>query len=58
MKLSEMSIKELKAGIYRCRSRLDGSMPIGYMTESMVKVAINQYRTELLKRGQNELEFK
>lgn len=50
---------ELRHGIERCKARLSGILPFGLMRdEKVVREALKQYRDELSKRGQNEIEFK
>lgn len=50
---------QLRCGIARCEARLSGILSLGLMrTETRVKEALRQYKDELQKRGQNELEFK
>ena len=58
MKPSEMTEEQLRHALLRCDARLSGIMPMGYMTDTTVKEAINHYREELHRRGQTELEFK
>jgi len=56
--MKHLSDEELRFGIERCKARLSGIMPMGYMNEKRVREALNEYTNELQKRGQNELEFK
>lgn len=58
MKPSEMTEEQLRFAILRCNARLSGIMPMGYMSDAMVRDAMNHYREELQRRGQIELEFK
>lgn len=58
MKPREMTEEQLRHALSRCEARLSGIMPMGYMTDTMVKEAMNHYREELQRRGQTELEFK
>ena len=59
MELKGMSLQQLKYGIIRCEARLFGITPLGYMrTEARVKEALSEYRNELSKRKQTELDFK
>lgn len=59
MKLNEMSIEQLRSAILRCRDRLSGAMPLGVMgTKERVRQALIQYKTELLRREYNVIDFK
>lgn len=55
--LKDYSNEELQFGIERCKARLSGVMEMGRMTPVLVKQALKQYKDELSKRGQNQLEF-
>lgn len=59
MELKKMSTQQLKHGIIRCEARLFGIRPLGLMrTETRVREALREYRIELDKRKQTELDFK
>ena len=49
---------QLRYGIVRCEARIAGVMEYGYMRNATVpREALKQYKDELSKRGQNQLEF-
>ncbi|MDR1089912.1 MAG: hypothetical protein LBL79_02455 [Prevotella sp.] len=53
------SDEKIRHGIARCEARLSGILPYGLMrNETMVKEALRQYKKELVRRYQNQLEFK
>lgn len=52
-----LTTQQIKHGIIRCLSRQSGVMPKGLMTDKMINDALVQYRLELEKRGQTELEL-
>nr|DAJ08484.1 MAG TPA: hypothetical protein [Caudoviricetes sp.] len=57
--IKDYTNEQLRYGIARCKARLTGILPFGLMrNETMVKEALKEYRNELQKRGQNELDFK
>lgn len=59
MDLKYMTEEELRYGIERCRARLSGILPIGYMkTPDQVKAAMREYIMELNRRGRCEMDFK
>lgn len=58
MELKKMTIQDLRNGIWRCNHRLAFGEYGLMRTEARVREALNQYKDELSKRGQNQLEFK
>lgn len=56
--LKDYSDEQLRHGIDRCEARLSGVMPMGYLTDKIIREALVQYRGELHRRGQTEIEFK
>ncbi|NDV93497.1 hypothetical protein D0T84_01015 [Dysgonomonas sp. 521] len=57
--IKDYSNEQLQHGVARCEDRLHGVLPLGLMrTETRVKEALMQYKDELERRGQNQLEFK
>lgn len=57
MKLKDLSDEELRFGIERCRARLSGTMPKGYMKEGLIKEALREYKSELDKRDVKQILF-
>jgi len=57
--IKDYTDEQLRHGIIRCEARLSGILPFGLMrNETRVKEALKEYKNELSKRGQNQLEFK
>lgn len=55
--LKDYTDEELQHGIARCEDRLSGVLEMGLITPELTKQALKQYKDELSKRGQNQLEF-
>lgn len=56
--IKDYSDEQLRYGIARCEARIAGVMEYGYMrNETFTRGALKQYKDELSKRGQNQLEF-
>lgn len=59
MELKKMSLQQLRYGIIRCEARLSGVLPFGYMkNETFTKEAMREYKEELQRRNQTQLDFK
>lgn len=57
--LNDYTDEQLRHGIARCEARISGIMEYGYMkNETFTREAMKQYKDELSKRLQNQLEFK
>lgn len=57
MSIKQLSNEELRYGIDRTKARLAGIMPMGILSTERAKSALKQYRAELRRRGEMELEF-
>ena len=56
--LKNYTDEQIRHGIIRCEARIAGVMEYGYMrNETFTREALKQYKDELLKRSQNQLEF-
>lgn len=56
--IKDYTDEQLRHGIIRCEARIAGIMEYGYMrNETFTREALKQYKDELSKRGQNQLEF-
>jgi hypothetical protein len=56
--IENYSDERIRYGIERCKARLAGIMPFGYMrNEAFTREAMKMYKQELVRRGQKQLEF-